>query len=503
MVYERQEKLKMKKKSSVSLILAAVLLFSAGLAAGSLIRSPQAPPAASVDPCLTDGITDPPVPENIPVTAGTTRNMLRPGYWTTGRQDRLLFTAEEIADFNENNPLYVLYYSPEKGRSVKLYMYDLPETLDGYIVKTLIAPQKAKDFTSGGKTAYVNGKASDAAYWNGLVKNCAAGSIPGTVDPVYAVSVRRTVSYVLPSDDFVSGEPDEKYINDMVSAEVMPFTGVVILHESADKEWSFILNGTVCGWTRTEDLCICSDKDQWLAAARPESFITVTGCEIVMDETAVPTASSGMVLPMGTKLRLASGSTTAVSGRSALGCYTVEIPFRRDDGTLGFEQALVPVSEDVCEGYPAMTSSSVIEQAFKFLGRVYGWGGTLSSNDCSGFIRQVYSCYGFELPRNSLAIATLTDLGRSDCSEMTLPRKRQVIKNMPAGQLLYMDGHLMLYLGMDGDKPYVISSCASYIDPQSKEMVDANCVFVSGLDLLRKNGKTWLESISYFQDRDY
>ena len=34
-------------------------------------------------------------------------------------------------------------------------------------------------------------------------------------------------------------------------------------------------------------------------------------------------------------------------------------------------------------------------------------------------------------------------------------------------------------------------------------MVDANCVFVSGLDLLRKNGKTWLESISYFQDRDY
>ncbi|MBR0442122.1 MAG: SH3 domain-containing protein, partial [Firmicutes bacterium] len=336
-----------------------------------------------------------------------------------------------------------------------------------------------------------------------LVKNCAAGSIPGTVDPVYAVSVRRTVSYVLPSDDFVSGEPDEKYINDMVSAEVMPFTGVVILHESADKEWSFILNGTVCGWTRTEDLCICSDKDQWLAAARPESFITVTGCEIVMDETAVPTASSGMVLPMGTKLRLASGSTTAVSGRSALGCYTVEIPFRRDDGTLGFEQALVPVSEDVCEGYPAMTSSSVIEQAFKFLGRVYGWGGTLSSNDCSGFIRQVYSCYGFELPRNSLAIATLTDLGRSDCSEMTLPRKRQVIKNMPAGQLLYMDGHLMLYLGMDGDKPYVISSCASYIDPQSKEMVDANCVFVSGLDLLRKNGKTWLESISYFQDRDY
>ncbi len=484
-------------------IIAAMLIFTSGLMAEKFCSDDESLATVSVDPSLSIKRIGTPPSERVPAISGISRYMLLPEYWTRNDNDRLLFTAEEIADFNENNPLYVLYYSPEKGRSVKLYMYDLPETLDGYIVKTLIAPQQAKAFTSGGKTAYVNGKASDAAYWDGLVKNCAAGSIPGTVDPVYAVSVRRTVSYVLPSDDFVSGEPDEKYINDMVSAEVMPFTGVVILHESADKEWSFILNGTVCGWTRTEDLCICSDKDQWLAAARPESFITVTGCEIVMDETAVPTASSGMVLPMGTKLRLASGSPAAVNGRSALGCYTVEIPFRRDDGTLGFEQALVPVSEDVCEGYPAMTSSSVIGQAFKFLGKVYGWGGTLSSNDCSGFIRQVYSCYGFELPRNSLAIATLTDLGRSDCSEMTLPRKRQVIKNMPAGQLLYMDGHLMLYLGMDGDKPYVISSCASYIDPQSKEMVDANCVFVSGLDLLRKNGKTWLESISYFQDRDY
>ncbi|MBQ4234169.1 MAG: hypothetical protein II700_04635, partial [Firmicutes bacterium] len=157
-------------------IIAAMLIFTSGLMAGKFCSDDESLATVSVDPSLSIKRIGTPPSERVPAISGISRYMLLPEYWTRNDNDRLLFSAEEIADFNENNPVYVLYYSPEKGRSVKLYMYDLPETLDGYIVKTLIAPQQAKAFTSGGKTAYVNGKASDAAYWDGLVKNCAAGS---------------------------------------------------------------------------------------------------------------------------------------------------------------------------------------------------------------------------------------------------------------------------------------------------------------------------------------
>ena len=68
-----------------------------------------------------------------------------------------------------------------------------------------------------------------------------------------------------------------------------------------------------------------------------------------------------------------------------------------------------------------------------------------------------------------------------------------------------MDGHLMVYLGsVDGD-PYVISSCAAFIEPDHEltDIRQANCVFVSNLELLRSNGKTWLEDICYILWKEY
>ena len=91
---------------------------------------------------------------------------------------------------------------------------------------------------------------------------------------------------------------------------------------------------------------------------------------------------------------------------------------------------------------------------------------------------------------------------------VTLPRlkkKLDLIKKIPAGTLLYMDGHLMIYLGMVENEPYVISSCATYVAPgdDSGTIQNAYGVFVSNMELLRANGQTWLESIKYYQWKEY
>ena len=432
---------------------------------------------------------------------GTDVDMLTPEFWIRDRGSEVLFSQEEIEDYNNNNPSYVEYYSEEDSRNYKLFMYDLPDSIPGDVVRALM---------------------------DGDIEEKADVDIPETVVPQYAICIERSVAKTLPSDEFVSDDPDEIFFNDLISAEVMPFTGVVVLCESNDGEWDFVLDGSYLGWVKKETLAVCTDKDQWLRICQPEEFLVVTGSEIVMDETAVPTNSSGMILPMGTRVKLSSGnlddasdeskddSSTSgnektntniatINGRSSIGAYVVEVPYRDADGFVQMEQTLIPVSKDVHVGFMTMTSESVIRQAFKFLGRVYGYGGSLSSNDCSGFIRQVYSCYGFELPRNATAIAQRSDLGCIECSVMTPDKKKSIMADMTPGLPVYMEGHIMMYLGMEGGEPYVISSCATCIEPghDTEDIVDAYCVFVSGLDLVRANGNTWLEDINYILWKEY
>lgn len=435
---------------------------------------------------------------------GTSVDMLSPEFWIRDRGSEVLFSQEEIENFNENNPSFVEYYDEEESRNLKLFMYDLPNSIPCDVVRSLMGDEVDVD-------------------------------IPDAVIPQYAICVERSVAKTLPSDEFVSDDPDEIFFNDLISAEVMPFTGVVVLGESRDGEWDYVLDGTYLGWVQKDTLAMCKDKEEWLNICQPENFLVVTGSEIVMDETAVPTYSSGMILPMGTRVKLADATSASyesnvgeadvadkdtsdggtdehemdgieiVNGRSTIGAYVVEVPYRDDDGFVQLEKTLIPVSKDVNVGFLTMTSESVIRQAFKFLGRVYGYGGSLSSNDCSGFIRQVYSCYGLDLPRNATAIAQRSDLGCIETSTMTADKKKSIMADMTPGLPVYMDGHIMMYLGMEEGGPYVISSCATCIEPghDTSDIVDAYCVFVSGLDLVRANGDTWLESINYILWKEY
>ena len=456
---------------------------------------------------------------NVQTIEGTTTDMLDPQFWIGDKKEEVLYTFDEIEYYNRNNPNFVEYYSEEESRNLKLFMYDMPDTLSCDVVRSLIG----EDVEAVIETDIENDVKND-------LENDMEADVSDAAKYEYAICVKRSVARTLPSDEFVSDDPDEIFFDDLISAEVMPFTGVVILAGSQDGEWKYIINGSYGGWVKADTLAVCKDKEEWLSICQPDVFLIVTGSEIVMDETAVPTSSSGMILPMGTKIRLsedtncdnaeediaassdsgleantAADNEETINGRSTIGAYTVDIPYREDDGSVGIEKTLIPVSKDVSVGYLNMTSESVLRQAFKFLGRVYGYGGSLSSNDCSGFIRQVYSCYGFDLPRNATAIAQRSDLGSTETSNMTTDKKKNILSETSPGMLLYMDGHIMMYLGMHEGEPYVISSCATCIEPghDVSDIKDTFCVMVSGLDLIRTNGRTWLEDISYILRKGY
>ena len=128
----------------------------------------------------------------------------------------------------------------------------------------------------------------------------------------------------------------------------------------------------------------------------------------------------------------------------------------------------------------------------------YGWGGMMDLMDCSLYTRDIYRCFGFELPRNtSWQIETPTD--NVDLSGMTDEEKRKAIDGLEPGTLLMFSGHITMYIGSTGGKQYVISDMGSAAETESISadavVKSIFCVSVNSLDVRRRNGNTWLSEM--------
>ena len=443
-----------------------------------------------------------PAPEPVPTPSGpvalidgTTTAMMAPSFWNCS--DELVADEAKIAEINEANTPAVMYYD-KSGALCSVKIADVGETLPGDTVYCIIT-----DNAPSG--AYVDHAPMPDGYYTALDANRNTDAIPETVAVRYAVCTRRTMGYIYPTDDFITDEAGDYYYNNNAESELMPAQAVIVLHVSADGEWAYVLADTLGAWVREDALAYCADRAEWEAAKSPEDFLLITGNNVTLDVTPMPSAASAMALPMGTKLRLSDPIPTEVGGRRPISAFSVELPVREDDGSLGYETALVPISLDVHVGYLPLTSRGVITQAFKFLGHVYGWGGSFGSNDCSGFAKQIYSCFGVNIPRNSKPISEMTGLLSGDFTEGEPDGARlEKLASLTPGAILFFPGHIMIYIGTVDGVPYTISSLAMYIPAsqagQSTFTVDTvNTICITPMTVL-SSGITWYQKISRYVD---
>jgi hypothetical protein len=146
-----------------------------------------------------------------------------------------------------------------------------------------------------------------------------------------------------------------------------------------------------------------------------------------------------------------------VNGQHPYASYVIELPTRKEDGTLAFAPALLPKTSDVATEYLPLSRANLLQQSFKFLGERYGWGHSYDARDCSGFVSDVYRSFGVELPRNtrdqavSPAIDRLT-FGKSDSHETRLA----ALDDLEVGDLIYIPSHVMMVIGRENGMLYVI-----------------------------------------------
>ena len=315
----------------------------------------------------------------------------------------------------------------------------------------------------------------------------------------YGVCVRRTDMRSLPGGAFATDEKEDLNYNSFQLYGVRVNEPLLIKAVSADGEYYYCDADCCSGWVPAEDVAICADREEWLAAwdIPDDEAIVVTEGRLFLETSNVSPETSGVLLTLGTVLRRvdAADYDPKLNQRADVHNYPVWLPVRQEDGSYARTIALIAQSCRVSEGFLPLTQNNILTLAFTMLGNTYGWGGMLDSADCSSYARDIYRCFGLNLPRNTTWQAAMPALS-FDVREMDSAEKEALLAALPAGTLLYMSGHEMLYLGQADGRGYVISAVSSIFDLEAGRVQRIRSVVINALDkTMRANGKSWLESL--------
>ncbi len=279
---------------------------------------------------------------------------------------------------------------------------------------------------------------------------------------------------------------------------IYPQEPVFVFGTSKDGKYLLVASDYYAGWILKEHVANIS-KEKLESLLNRENFIVVQDNRVEALRVSQSGARKRIELPMGTVVPLADAQdTTAFSSLLSSGCFH-GLTY---DGQ--GELAILEVDKNavVSLGYLPFTQDTITKQADKLLGEAYDWGGADQGRDCSAMVRDIYSGFGLWIPRDSgpqaLYAKELGGLRSIRFDEgLTDSAKLRKISNLPVGSLLFMPGHVMMVYKQEESQVLVIHDYVEYykVNGSNLERVEVMQVGVSDLEILDRNGQTYLSSI--------
>jgi hypothetical protein len=411
-----------------------------------------------------------------PLLPNVTPDMQTDQYWISKliNRDQLIMNRAKIAAFNKE----IIKQSPTK---VDLNVY--PQKLDKKTLTSMLLSTAFPD-----DHMYSSGNPVDASFYKTLQKQLNIGGLQEENIVRYAFSVKRANIRTFPTSRGVFYSPNDRHFDNFQETIVDPGEPLFILHQSLDAQWYYVQMHNYRGWMASSDVAIASTRKLWLSYITRPNFLIVTGKNLT-----VKTSETSLFFEMGAKLPLVK--------KGNISPYTIEIPTRDTNGMVIFKQVVLPLGADVSVGYLPYTRANILRQAFKLQDTSYGWGGLYKGVDCSSYIMDIYRTFGIMLPRN--ADEQETSAGkRANLDKLPRAAKAKIIHNLKPGAAIYMDGHVMLYVGEENGYQYIIHSLGSYGDDGSKnadgtlERVSVMKVIVSDVNLTLRSGRTFLDAFT-------
>lgn len=400
-------------------------------------------------------------------TITTYEKFITPDYWIehNTKGDQVVLNAAGVETFNKK----VVEASPT--------VYDManyPKMVKGTTVKTYI-----NEHIDLSDDLYREGKLVSDNYKKILVSQMNAEKIPSEVNVRYGVTVKRANIRNLPTGEGLFFYANDRDFDALQETALDPGEPVAILNTSANGYFYFVQAYNYRGWLSKFDVAE-TDRSTWQRYAVPKRFLTVIGKDYTLQADG-----AAVLFQQGARLQLIDTKENS---------YTVKVPVRNKDGKLREEKvSLTNNLASLNEGYLPYTTNNIIRGAFKWYDSVYGWGGLRNSVDCSSFISNVYRTVGIFLPRNADEQETSAGIHKKFANTSSVQRAN-IVKTLTPGSALYMDGHVILYLGYSNEIPYGIHSLGSHHTGGTRHSIMK--VVVSDLELQKYNGDTYLDALT-------
>ena len=383
-----------------------------------------------------------------PRLPNVTPEMEKPGFWIKKIRNptNLLLTPEKIHDMNEENL---------KRQDLRLSrIRDLKENWKREEILSLIK----EDWEEFGRTEEVrygkNGSPLGEVFWNKVRNNMNQESVQENNRMFLALIVKQTDIRVFPTDEPSMSTPNNDAFDRFQHSSISVGSPAGIYHFSQDKKWAYAQTPFIRGWIRTHDLAVTKEKAEVADYEETKNRLVVTGNSItVFGDPSF--RQPAFTTQMGDSFPLLSASG---GSKKAHGFHVILMPSRNDGEPLSFRKGYLRAGEDVHQGFLPYTQENVARQAFKMLHHPYGWGDRLGGRDCSRFIMDLFRTFGILMPRNSKEQA-LVGLSLGSVEEKPVQQKRKILdQSIPLATTVRLPGHIMLYLGKDQGKHYVIHS---------------------------------------------
>jgi len=257
-----------------------------------------------------------------------------------------------------------------------------------------------------------------------------------------AITIRRTNVKALPTSSAFFRDPKR-------TGEGFPFDynqnsalhiniPLFISHFSKDKRWAFVQASYSFGWVKTSDLALVDKKFIKKFKNGNYAMVIKDNLRLYDDKKKVSIVKVGALFPLSK-----DGKQYLVGSRDKKGRAKIKKVFVRNEGLI----AKKPL---------AFTSKNVAMLAKEFYGEPYGWGGSYECRDCSATTRDFLGAFGIFLRRNSSKQAK--DGKSMNIKSYPKAHKKKVINKYaePFRSLLYVPGHIVLYLGQYKGEPVIM-----------------------------------------------
>jgi hypothetical protein len=431
------------QRKVLTLILVALLFFIAGC--GKEKQSGTETPTPK--PTEVEDTTPASTPTPAPTSTAEESSRIEEWLENTTDADKVILTYDQIKEYNK------------KLVDKSQHLIDILEAevvVNGNTVKDYINGSYIPSLPKYDKSGEITNQ--DVVE---IKKNFNTDAIPAQVEAKYGVIVYRADLKSIPTRLGFYDSPTDEYYDRIQETELPIGMPVLVLHESLDKDFLYIQTYFYRGWIRADAVAICESRDAWLEFADLKEFITIT-------TTLIPVGKKGAKADMGCAFPLVKENNDS---------YTVKLPERNNDGKLEVVETDIS-KKDAVKGYLPYTKGNFITLALKFVGTPYGWGGLNEGHDCSGYLVCVFRTFGFKFPRNTSQqsgvigdeVINLEGLSKDDIIEK--------VSEIEHPACLFKKGHVLLYLGVLDDVPYIVHSPSGgqYVTEEPLENVISNLV---------------------------